>query len=196
MEPGKPLSPQNCFYFGSSWNFETLVRILLGVIILVLQGAILDDGTSSNLNNTSLQDYSNNPSLKASVQSWFKSQLYCGYVLASKRDAVSSMQATGDLNALTWCFLTGEKKPINQPPKWCNQKQRIIKSHLHALYAPFCMWNRAHTMRVLKGSFQKSPILIETLPCRVENKTDQRIHDQLLPTSYFLIRCVSNLQPN
>lgn len=194
MEPGKPLSLQNSSSFGSSWNFETLVRILLRAIILVLQGAILDDGTSSYLGNMTLQVHSNN--LKGSVQSQFMFQLCCGYVLASKRVAVSRMQATGDLNALTWCFLTGEKKPINQPEKWCNQEQRIIKSHLHALYAPFCMWNRTHTMRVLKSSFQTSPIRIETLPCRAENKTDQRIHDQLLPTSYFLIRCVSNLQPN
>lgn len=147
-------------------------------------------------NNPSLQDHPNNPSLKGSVQSLFTSQLCCGHVLASKRIVVSQMQATGDLNALTWCFLTGEKKPINQPEKWCNQEQCIIKSHLHVLYAPFCMWNRTHTMRVLKSSFQKPPILIETSPCRAENKTDQRIHDQLLPTRYFLIRCVSNLQPN
>lgn len=49
MEPGKPRSLQNSFYFGSSWNFETLVRILLRAIILVLQGAIFDDGTSSYL---------------------------------------------------------------------------------------------------------------------------------------------------
>lgn len=48
----------------------------------------------------------------------------------------------------------------------------------------------------LKAPFKKLQILIETLPSSAENKTNQSIHDQPPPTSYFLVISVSDLQPN
>ena len=46
----------------------------------------------------------------------------------------------------------------------------------------------------LKASFKKSKILSETNS--TENKTNQSIHDQPPPPSYFLIICVSDLRLN
>lgn len=65
-----------------------------------------------------------------------------------------SVQTIEDPDSLSRSFLT-EEKGQQANPKWCNQEQCIIISHLHVLCASFSMRNRASTMSALKSAFQK-----------------------------------------